>query len=149
MRFAIDSNVIIYAEGLNDARRFDIARQLMLGLKGLPTIIPAQALGEALNVMIRKGKIERALAIDMLQPWRAEYTVQATTPEVLEEAFDIVKLHAFSVWDAVILAAASFASSETLFSEDMQNGFVWKTTTIINPFLPYPAAIARTLLKPN
>ena len=43
MRFAIDSNIIVYAEGLNDVRRYEIARQLMLGLEGLPTIIPAQA----------------------------------------------------------------------------------------------------------
>jgi predicted nucleic acid-binding protein len=149
MRFAVDSNIILYAEGLNDAARQDLARRLVLGLQGLPIIVPVQVLGEALNVMIKKGKIERVKAIAMLEPWRSNYTVQATTPAILDDALELVAIHAFAIWDAIILAAASFAGAETLFSEDMQNGFIWKGTTITNPFLPYPAPIVRALLIPN
>lgn len=149
MRFAIDSNIVLYVEGLNDAARRDVARNLMLGLQGLPTIIPVQVLGEALAVMIRKGKIDRQKAVAMLQPWHNDYTLQAITPDILKDAYDLVSRHAFPVWDSVILSAAAFAGADTLFSEDMQNGFVWKTTTIINPFLPHPAPIVRALLKSN
>jgi predicted nucleic acid-binding protein len=147
MRFAIDSNIVLYAEGLNDTERRDIARRLLLGLEGLPIIIPLQVLGETLNVMIRKGKIEPRKAIAILKPWRSLYTLQATTPAILEDAFELVANHAFAIWDAIILAASSFAGAEMLFSEDMQNGFIWKGTTIANPFLPYPAPIVRVLLK--
>ncbi len=149
MRFAIDSNIIIYAEGLNDESRRDIARRLFLSLQGLPVIIPIQVLGETLNVFITKGKMSSSHAVALLEPWRTDYTVQATTPEILNEAFEIVVSHQFSVWDAIILAASSFAGAEALFSEDMQDGFVWKNTTIVNPFLSYPAPLVRALINPN
>jgi predicted nucleic acid-binding protein len=149
MRFAIDTNIIIYVEGLNDVARRDKARQLMLGLQGLPTIVPVQVLAEALNVLIRKGKFTPKRAIAMLQPWHKDYTLQASTPEIFMDALQIVERHAFGIWDAVILAAASFSGARTLFSEDMQNGFSWKGTMIVNPFLPNPAPIVRALLSPE
>jgi predicted nucleic acid-binding protein len=149
LRFALDSNIILYAEGINDVQRGRIARQLLLAMEGLPIIVPVQALGEVMNVMVRKARIERKEAVERLKPWQADYALQATTPAILDSAFEIVADHAFNVWDAVILACASFAGAETLFSEDMQDGFTWKSTMIVNPFLPYPAPIVRALLNPH
>lgn len=146
MRFALDSNIIVYAEGLNDIGRRDTAIQLALALGGLPVIIPVQVLGECLNVFIRKGKIQPTKALQMLDPWRDGYALQATTSAVLSEAFAIVQQRGLAVWDAIILAAAVCAHADTLFTDDLQDGFVWKSTTVVNPFLPYPAPIVRALL---
>ncbi len=149
MRFALDSNIILYCEGLNDAERAMTASRLIEAMDGLPVIVPSQALAEVLSVMIRKLKLPKAGILKKLQPWLQNYTSQATTAIVLESAFELVEHHQFQVWDAIIVSASSFAGAEYLFSEDMQDGFTWREIRIVNPFAAKPHPIVPTLLKPN
>jgi predicted nucleic acid-binding protein len=147
MRFALDSNILLYCEGLNDERRSDISRDLIEATSGLPVIIPIQVLGEAFAVLVRKMKLTKQEAAFRLKPWRDDYTLQETSEAVFENALDIMEQHDFQVWDAIILAAASLAGADYLFSEDMQDGFAWNGTEIVNPFAPVPHPIVPALLN--
>jgi predicted nucleic acid-binding protein len=149
MRFALDSNIILYCEGLNDDERALTASRLIQAMDGLPVIVPCQALAEVLAVMIKKLKLPKAEILQKLKPWSQNYTSQATTTAVLESAFELVEHHQFQVWDAIILSASSFAGAEYFFSEDMQDRFTWRDMQIVNPFAENPHPIVPTLLKLN
>ena len=62
MRVALDTNVMAYAEGIDDDRMQEIAKALVLKLPSGSTILPIQTLGELFNVLVRKGGRSRDTA---------------------------------------------------------------------------------------
>jgi predicted nucleic acid-binding protein len=58
----------------------------------------------------------------------------------------LVTAHRFDIWDAVIVSASAEAGCRVLLSEDMQDGFVWRGMTIINPFAIVPHPMLASLL---
>ncbi len=134
MKVALDTDVLAYAEGVNDAEKRDIILDLMSRLSPEATVIPVQALGELFNVLVRKAGRPRAEVRDVLQGWRDSYRIVPTAPEVMLVAADLATDHLFSIWDAVIFAAASHAGCRLLISEDLQDGFTWGGVTVVNPF---------------
>jgi predicted nucleic acid-binding protein len=138
MLAALDSNIILYAEGFNDEARRAAAQSYIHELGPKRIVLPAQAIGEMVNAQIKKAKRPSSYAIDRAQNWITQHIVQDTTTHVLEGAFDIVEQHQFQWWDAVILSASHIAGASVLLSEDMQAGFSWRGVTIINPFLFSP-----------
>lgn len=57
---ALDTNILVYAEGVNGEGRQHAARRVIEQLHGDDLVIPAQVLGELFTVLTRKA--ERALA---------------------------------------------------------------------------------------
>ena len=55
MRVALDTNVLAYAEGLGDERRFGAAVQLIEQLTTDQVVLPAQVLGELSGVLTGKA----------------------------------------------------------------------------------------------
>lgn len=147
MRFALDSNIILYSEGVNDPGRSSLAQNLIEAMDGLPVIIPLQALGEVLSIFTRKLALSKASAVLKLQSWQDDYQTQETNRPIFYDALELVSKHDFQLWDGVILAAASYAGATFLFSEDMQDGFVWQGTRIVNPFANLPDPIIPALLN--
>jgi predicted nucleic acid-binding protein len=49
-------------------------------------------------------------------------------------AADLAMDHQLTIWDAVILSAASQAGCRLLLSADLQDGFTWGGVTVVNPF---------------
>jgi predicted nucleic acid-binding protein len=146
MRFALDSNIILYSEGINDPERSAMAQNLIEAMDGLPVIIPLQALGETLNVFTRKLSLSKASAVERLQPWRDDYLTQETNVSIFQDAVELVSKHDFQIWDGIILSAASYAGASFIFSEDMQDGFIWQGTRVVNPFAAVPDPIIPALL---
>jgi predicted nucleic acid-binding protein len=146
MRFALDSNIILYSEGVNDPERSAMAQNLIEAMDGLPVIIPLQALGETLNVFTRKLSLSKTSAVERLQPWKDDYLTQETNVSIFQDALELVLKHEFQIWDGIILAAASYAGASFLFSEDMQDGFIWQGTRVVNPFASVPDPIIPALL---
>jgi predicted nucleic acid-binding protein len=147
VRFAVDSNVLIYAEGAEDDWRQGLALALLNQLGTANILLPLQAAGETLNWLIRKAKLSRGEAVSRIVVWLRACRLQDTSVAVVEAAQELVRDHGFQVWDAVILAAASAGSASVLLSEDMHDGFEWRGVTIINPFSPQPAPIIRLLIR--
>lgn len=60
--------------------------------------------------------------------------VQITVDDVMA-AIDVVRLHGFSFWDALIIHAARIAGCTVLLSEDMKHGQIVDGIRIQNPFI--------------
>jgi predicted nucleic acid-binding protein len=98
-------------------------------------VINVQILNEFANVTRRKlgwtwKRIEEAL--DTIQQFCG--SPRALTFETHRSGIEIARLHGFSVYDALIIAAALEAGCATLYSEDMHSGQKVRSLTIRNPF---------------
>ena len=146
MKIALDTNVLASAEGVNDSTKRDITLELMRGLRQEMVAIPVQVLGELFNVLTRKAGRSRAEAREAILGWQDSFPVIETGPEMMLAATDLATDHLFSIWDAVILSAASHAGCRLLLSEDLQDGFTWGGVTVANPFASLRHALLVSLL---
>jgi predicted nucleic acid-binding protein len=149
MRVALDSNVMIYAEGLTDDPRNAVAQNVLDGLPAGSLVIPLQAAAETLRWLIKRAKLPRKQAVRNVDRWVARYATQATDHIVLTSAFELVSSHNLQIFDAVILAAAAEARASVLLSEDMQEGFRWRGVTVANPFAAKPSTYIANILNPK
>ena len=62
MRVALDTNFLLYAEGVNDAACRDAARGIVMRLPLGETFVPVQVLGELFRVLTRKAGYDAAAA---------------------------------------------------------------------------------------
>lgn len=134
MRIALDTNILAYAEGVNDSVKRDAVADMLQALSPETLVIPVQVLGELFNVLVRKAGKSRSEAGLALLGWRDAFATISTTPEVMSAAVDVATVHDLSIWDAVILSAASQAGCRLLLSENLQHGFTWGGVTVVNPF---------------
>lgn len=136
MRIALDTKLLVYAEGLNGEQRRFAALHVLDALGEDDVLVPAQALGELFAVLTRKAGRSAAASRDAVMGWTDGFAVIDTTQPVLLEAMEIATTHRLAFRDSVMLAAAAQAGCRQLLSEDMQHGFTWRGVTIRNPFLP-------------
>ena len=134
MRIALDTNILVYAEGLNGDTKKQSTLDLVQKLPQDLIVLPVQTLGELFNVLVRKAGQAPADARLAILYWRDSYTLVETTARVMIAATDLAAQHQLGIWDSVILAAAADAGCRLLLSEDMQDGFTWNGVTIANPF---------------
>ncbi|HEY1632321.1 MAG TPA: PIN domain-containing protein [Rhizomicrobium sp.] len=148
MCIALDTNLLIYAEGLDDLSKQAAAKALLTGLSHRKLIVSVQVLGEAYNVLVRKGKT-RAEARAAVQLWQNILEIAGTPPELMAAALDLATGHKFKIWDALILAAAAEAGCSLLISEDFRDGFARNGVTVANPFAtPHHPLLAAALARP-
>ena len=134
VRIALDTNILVYAEGVNGVGRQALAARVLHDLEADDIIIPAQALAELFTVLTRKARRPAAEVRTAVLGWHDACLVVDTSSSVLLDAMELSTSHQFSMWDAIMLAAAAGSGCRWLFSEDMQDGFTWRGTTIRNPF---------------
>ncbi len=126
----LDSNVLVYAFTTDE--RSKVAEAL---LQRRPTI-SVQGLNEFANVARRK------LRMDWDELREALAAIRTFCPIVLaldidthENAMRLAERHGFSTFDALTIASALHAESDTLWSEDMQHGMVIDgRLRIVDPF---------------
>lgn len=126
----LNSNVLVYA--FTTDRRAAVAQAL---LQTRP-IISVQGLNEFANVARRK------LGMDWQEVGDATAALRVLCPTVLaldlathDEALRIAERYGYSMFDALVLASALQAGSDTLWSEDMHDGMVIDSRLrISNPF---------------
>jgi predicted nucleic acid-binding protein len=144
LKVALDTNVLVYAEGVNGVSMKKVALELVDRLPQASVVLPVQVLGELFQVLVRKAGRSPADARLAILDWRDAFALMETSPGVLLAAADLA-VNQFSLWDAVILCAAAEADCRLLLSEDMQDGFVSKGVTIVNPLAksrhPLPEAL--------
>ncbi len=116
-------------------------------LPNTDAVIPVQVLGELFNVLVRKAGRSRADARSALLGWRDTFPTIPTTPEVMLAATDLATDHRLSIWDAVVLSAASRAGCRLVLSEDLQDGFTWGGVTVVNPFTRPQHEMLMTLMS--
>ena len=131
---ALDSNILAYAEGIDDPGRQAAARALLDELDEEATLIPAQALGELYNVLLRKGNFTRDAARKAVTLLRDIFLVGPTTETAFLAAVDLAADHRLTIWDSIIVSVAAEGGCRILLSEDLQDGFTWHGVTVVNPF---------------
>jgi predicted nucleic acid-binding protein len=145
VKAALDTNILVYAEGVNDAEKKRKAWEL---LEKLPddAVIPVQVLGELFQVLVRKAGRTPHDARLAVSRWSYAFPLVETSTSILLAATDLATRQ-FGLWDAVILSAAAEAGCGLLLSEDMQEGFVWRDVMVVNPFSKTPHLMLKALLS--
>ena len=146
MRVALDTNILAYAEGVNGLAMKRAALALVDKLPQRAVVLPVQVLGELFQVLVRKAGRSPKDARSAILGWRNAFALMETSPATLLAAADLA-VSQFSIWDAIILCAAAEADCRLLLSEDMQDGFVWKGITVVNPFAKSRHPLLQALLN--
>lgn len=134
MRLALDTNFLVYAEGINDGAKAEIAEQIVKKIPVATTFVPVQVLGELFRVLVGKARRTPESARKSVLSWQHSFPVIETSHSVLLAAVDLSADQNLHIWDAVILASAASADCRLLLTEDMQEGFTWSGVTVVNPF---------------
>ena len=125
-----DTNLLLYVLSA-DVGKADIAEQLLL--QGGVTSV--QALNEFTNVSLRKFRMPLADVREALAVVRRCLRVVPVTSQVHALGLDLLERYRFSVYDAMIVAAALVSSCNVLWTEDMQSGLkVNRLLELRNPF---------------
>ena len=128
----LDSNILIYAVGQDDARRA-VADALIVR----NAVVSAQVLAETASVLGRKLLLPALSVERVLLSIAARVRCEPVTSETVLTAVRLSGRWGYSHYDSQIIAAALAAGCTTLFSEDMQHGqLIDGTLTILNPFAP-------------
>lgn len=138
MNIALDTNVLAYAEGVNGSLMRDRTADLVGQLNAHALLVPAQVLGELFLVLVRKARRTATEAKLSVLQWSDAIRLIPTTQETILSAADLVEDHQLNYWDAVILSCAAQSRCRLLLSEDMQDGFTWRGTTVVNPYAAIP-----------
>lgn len=151
MKIALDTNVLAYAAGVNDKARQDRARRLINSMDATDIVMPSQVAGELYNVLHRKDRRSREEAAAIVRSWSDALVFTVHSPTAFADALNLAKDHEFQIWDALVVCVAAEAGCTFLLSEDMQEGFVFRGMTVVNPFAEplHPALASRikTLLE--
>ena len=126
----LDTNVIIYAFVKGDPRGRTAEALVASG-----GTVSVQVLNEFVNVSRRK--LGRTWS-DIQQQLNVLHTLlDAPVPITLNlhrTAIEIARNHQLAFYDALVVAASTFAKCSVLYSEDMQDGRSIEGITIRNPF---------------
>lgn len=149
MKFALDTNIMAYAEGVDGEDMQHLATRRLASLARFSICVPVQALAELHYVLIRKLRVTRGEAGRRINVWVESYATLDTTTDTLLDATALTSLHQLQIFDAIILASAARNACDVLLSQDMNSGFVWQGCRVMNPFSAEFAALQSQLFPPS
>ncbi|QOT71722.1 PIN domain-containing protein [Sphingobium fuliginis] len=152
-RVALDTNILAYLAGVSrDARddaKIERVRNLIGRLsEGVSLVAPTQTLGE-LFVVLRRGGASAEEARAILLEFAQAFGSSASETRTALAAADLVVDHRLQFWDALIVTAAAEAGCALLLSEDMQDGFLTRGLTVVNPLRDALHPKLAVLLEPS
>jgi len=134
-RSFFDTNVLIYTDDRAAPAKQRRALELLAEHRQAGTgVVSLQVLQEYFVTVTRKLHVEAQVArrkVELL----AEFDVAKLEVADVLAAIDLHRLHGFSLWDALILQAATRTGCAVLFSENMQQAREVGGVRIVNPFL--------------
>lgn len=135
MRAALDTNLLVYAEGFGDDARVRRTRLLLDQLSEADLVIPLQCLGELFRVLTGKAGRSALQAQEAVLSWMDAFPVLESTPAAWRGAMDLCVAHQLASWDALVLNVAAEAGARLLLTEDLNPGFSWRGVRVINPLV--------------
>ena len=136
MTIFLDTNILLYAAlEATDEEGFKRERARAL-LKRDDVALSIQVLQEFVNQAThprRSHPLSWDKTLSYVEVFR-ESDVQETTLSLFEHGLELMRQHNFSLWDAMIVAAAIGQGCEILYSEDMQHGRMIEGLRIVDPF---------------
>lgn len=97
-------------------------------------VISVQVLSELAHVASRKLGMTWPEIREVLATARAVCRVEPPTAATHERGLAMAERYGFTIYDGLILAAASLAGCTVLHTEDLQDGQTIEELTISNPF---------------
>lgn len=134
MRIALDTNLLVYAEGYGDDVRCEQARSLIEAVPAISVVIPGQCLGELFRVLHAKAGLPRGLAADRVLRWADVFTIADSGSQAFLLALDLVRSHLLQIWDALIISVANTSQCRLLATEDSPGQPMLAGVTTANPF---------------
>jgi predicted nucleic acid-binding protein len=132
IRYALDTNILIYNHLLDDVGKRSIAHELLTH----NPVVSTQAVSEYLNVMKRLLPISKAEILKLCAEWMQECKIKSVDGNTVRLAERLVSKYDFQIFDAIIIASALEAGCRTLYTEDLQHNMVIeRTLTVVYPFL--------------
>lgn len=137
-RVFVDTNVFVYLFDGDTPDKQSLARELLRELsKSAIVVLSTQVLQEFYVSVLRK--LETPLppeeARKATQDLSAYTVVQVDTPLIFR-AIELSQSETLSLWDALIVRAATEAGCVRLLSEDLQDGRSFGGMRVENPFVP-------------
>ena len=132
-RVFFDTNVIVYTYDEDAPSKRDVARMMMKdSLVAQTGVVSGQVLGEIYVTLTKKLKVPVEDARDEIRRLSGFHVVDIS-PSLVPRATEIQEDHQLSYWDSLIIAAAEFASCDTVWSEDLSDGQSYGSVTVRNP----------------
>ena len=125
-----DTNVLLYLLSA-DTDKAQRAEELVAD----GSVISVQVLNEFASVASRKLRMTIPEIHECLDPIRRVCGVEPVTLETHLRGLDLAERYGFSVYDSMIVAAASLAGCGILYSEDWQDGQRIDGLLISDPFV--------------
>ena len=131
----LDSNILVYAVDPRDARKHDLAAQIVdTAIDSACARISAQVLFEFSNICLKKLQMQPDAVLKLLDSLSYIETVDQT-PDLVTRSVEIRALYGISLQDAMIVAAAEKARCNELLSEDLNDGQLYAGVRVRNPFV--------------
>jgi predicted nucleic acid-binding protein len=136
MRCFFDTNVLVYVFDKLAPEKADIAQQLLSELASQGNaVISIQVLQEFYSAVTRKLKPPLSRA-DAEGAVRELIRLEIVEPDVhlVLDAIEISHRYRLALWDSLIIQAALRGEAGILYSEDLQDGQVFGSLSVKNPF---------------
>lgn len=135
-RTFVDTNVLVYAVDQNEAGKRQAAIGAVAALSPGVGVVSAQVLQEFYVTATRKivdplTHLEAAREVGRL----ARFRVVPHDAALVLSAIDLRERAGISLWDALIVRAASSAGCERVLTEDLSHGQLIDGVRVENPFL--------------
>ena len=131
-KFAIDTNILIYARDMSHSEKFQIAMNIL----DYEPVVSTQVALEYLNVIKRLFKISKQECMEICLCDIENCDFHPVTYSTLQRAYKLQQRYDFQMFDSIIVAAALESDCNILYSEDMHHGLIIeKQLKIVNPFV--------------
>ena len=147
MRAALDTNLLVYAEGFGDTARVDATRQLLGTLNDSDVVIPVQCLGELFRVLTGKAGRKPDEAQEAVLGWMDAFPALESNASAWRGAMDLCVTHRLASWDALVINVAAEGGARLLLTEDLHPGFSWRGVRVVNPLASAVDPLLKQLLN--
>ena len=130
----LDTNVLVYA--VSAAREDAVRKERALELVARADFgLSAQVLQEFYVTVTRKIRkpLAPARAVELMDEYRSFPTVPTDHPLIVA-GVELSVRYRISYWDGAIIAAAEALEASTLFTEDLNDGQLYGSVRVVNPF---------------
>jgi predicted nucleic acid-binding protein len=146
MRAALDTTLLVYAEGFGDEAPVSGTRQLLASLSDADIVVPVQCLGELFRVLTGKAGRSAPQAQEAVLGWMDAYPLLESNASAWRGAMDLCVAHQLASWDALVLNVAAEGGARLLLTEDLNPGFSWRGVQVVNPLKQHSDPLLTQLL---
>lgn len=133
----LDTTILVHAYDAHDQRKHAIAKELLRqAVQKDQGVISSQVVQEFCSVILHKFAVTikpqdlKVILDEILLPiWQ-----HLPTMDFYKRTLRLLDGHSLNFYDALIVQAAIDLGCDTLYSEDLQDGQLFGTVKIVNPF---------------